>query len=303
VRELDHESNESDSDVELRLESVAVGTDHLAEFGSFSPRKPRSGRRKANAPPQNEPVEKTSGQDERFGAELQNDLVTACKSGDARLLQKCLNSVEEEEDSSSEEAKRDLVNLQFGSNRLSALHLATMEGHRKLVTLLLQTGADPCAKDKAKRPPFALCQDKETRNAYRAFRAANPDLHDYSTSQIPAPPTADEASRQAAKRKAQRDAKREREKAEKERVRQERRDQEEKQRFLALSDREKRALAAERRMMDAVQTDAVVDGAKAKPVVARCFECAADISGKVPFEYGTNRFCSVKCVKAHRQKQ
>lgn len=72
----------------------------------------------------------------------------------------------------------------------------------------------------------------------------------------------------------------------------------EKQSFLALSDREKRALAAERRFLQ--QEPAIVDGARA--VLKRCFECGADITGKVPFEYSNNVFCSVKCVKEHRAK-
>ena len=68
---------------------------------------------------------------------------------------------------------------------------------------------------------------------------------------------------------------------------------EEKQRFLNLSDREKRALAAEKRLL-AQQ--------KELPSVNRCFQCAIDISGKVPFEYLEYRFCTPKCVKEHRLK-
>ena len=54
--------------------------------------------------------------------------------------------------------------------------------------------------------------------------------------------------------------------------------EEEKRRFLALSDREKRALAAERRIL-AASSD---KGAAAEAMVlSRCYECGADISGKV----------------------
>lgn len=52
-----------------------------------------------------------------------------------------------------------------------------------------------------------------------------------------------------------------------------------------------RALAAERRILN-----------QSGSVTARCFLCATDISGKVPFEYLGNRFCTIECLKAHRMK-
>ena len=55
--------------------------------------------------------------------------------------------------------------------------------------------------------------------------------------------------------------------------------EEEKRRFLALSDREKRALAAERRIL-AASSDKGAAAAEAM-VLSRCYECGADISGKV----------------------
>ena len=33
-----------------------------------------------------------------------------------------------------------------------------------------------------------------------------------------------------------------------------------------------------------------------------CFLCGLDITGKTPFEYGDNKFCSTKCVKMHRTR-
>lgn len=52
-----------------------------------------------------------------------------------------------------------------------------------------------------------------------------------------------------------------------------------------------RALAAERRLVN-----------QSGAVISRCFLCAADITGKVPFQYLENNFCSVTCVKAHRMQ-
>jgi len=70
----------------------------------------------------------------------------------------------------------------------------------------------------------------------------------------------------------------------------------EKQRFLALSDREKRALMAERRLLAQCQQEGV-----AKPVLARCQQCALDITGKTPFEYLNFTFCTTRCLTEHRK--
>ena len=67
---------------------------------------------------------------------------------------------------------------------------------------------------------------------------------------------------------------------------------EEKNRFLNLSDREKRALAAEKRLLAQNQE---------LPSAQRCFQCGIDIGGKIPFEYLDYRFCTPKCVKEHRK--
>jgi len=58
-----------------------------------------------------------------------------------------------------------------------------------------------------------------------------------------------------------------------------------------------RALAAEKRILGQL-----VDKGEKRPILARCFDCAADITGKVPFEYNHNIFCSTKCLIAHRKK-
>jgi hypothetical protein len=56
------------------------------------------------------------------------------------------------------------------------------------------------------------------------------------------------------------------------------------------------ALAAERRILSQASNSNV------KPVLSRCFQCAVDITGKVPFEYDVYRFCTVECLKQHRLK-
>lgn len=50
-----------------------------------------------------------------------------------------------------------------------------------------------------------------------------------------------------------------------------------------------RALAAEQRILKQGCT-----------VVSRCFQCGVDMAGQVPFEYNSNHFCSMPCLKEHR---
>ena len=128
----------------------------------------------------------------------------------------------------------------------------------------------------------------------------HPDKYDYKTAQIPAPLSKEleeeKQKKQNEKKKAQRQAKREKEKLVKAEEKQRKAEVEEKERFLNLSDREKRALAAERRLLGS-------DGLGVNSLQRqRCFSCALDITGKTPFQYSENKFCSVGCVKKHRQQ-
>lgn len=102
------------------------------------------------------------------------------------------------------------------------------------------------------------------------------------------------AQKRAEKKKAQKAAKKEKEKEEKEIEKQKKAEEQERERFLKLSDREKRALAAEKRLL--AQNMAL-------PSVPRCFQCGIDISGQIPFEYNEYRFCKPACVKEHRKSK
>jgi len=169
------------------------------------------------------------------------------------------------------------------------LHVAAIGGHLRLVWSLLEHGSDPCNKNKKLQTPYAATSDKETRSTFRRFMGTNPDQFDYNKSQIPGPLTAEMEQEELEKKKSQKRAKRVREKIKKKEFEVKRKEEESRQRFLSLSDREKRALAAEQRL----QQQGVV-------VVVRCFQCGADMGGLVPFEYNANRFCSMPCLKEHR---
>lgn len=132
------------------------------------------------------------------------------------------------------------------------------------------------------------------------FQASNPEQWDYVKAGLPQGPLLTEeeenrqASKKAEKKKAQRAAKKEKEKEVKEVEKLKKKEEEEKQRFLNLSDREKRALAAEKRLLAQGQN---------LPTAQRCYQCGEDISGKIPFEYSDYKFCKPGCVKEHRKNK
>ncbi|VDK56244.1 unnamed protein product [Anisakis simplex] len=115
-----------------------------------------------------------------------------------------------------------------------------------------------------------VSQNRETRQVFSQYRMENVDRYDWNQSQIPelVVMSEEKLAKELEKRRLQRERKRQREKEKKAEQRVERAIQAEKEKFLALSDREKRAIAAERRLAASLQTRLVVvadDG-------NRCFE-------------------------------
>jgi len=208
----------------------------------------------------------------------------------------------------------DVLNQRNGQECNTLLHIAAASKRATIVWKLLELGCDPSLSDTLGRVPYILASDKETRSTFRRFMGTNPNRYDYAKAQIPSPLTEDiekkKLEKLAEKRKQQRQAKKERQALEKARLEQEklkieeqkkldeeqRKIQEEKQRFLQLSDREKRALAAERRILSNLSASGL-----STPVLVRCFLCGLDISGKVPFEYNSFKFCTPTCLQKHRK--
>lgn len=193
----------------------------------------------------------------------------------------------------------DMLNEPIGDNKYSLLHIAAKEGHRKVIRLLMECGANPATRDKFGQTPYNFAKDKESRNEFRKFMGQYPDRYDYKTAQIPSALTNDmelERKQKAAeKKKQQKKAKQERLKERREEDAVKEAEEKEKKRFLALSDREKRALAAEKRLLKNLE-----ETGQNTPVMSRCFQCGSDMTGKVPFEYSDFKFCSPKCLKQHR---
>lgn len=169
-----------------------------------------------------------------------------------------------------------------------------------MVRLLLEAGADPTVQDSRARPPYTVAADKSTRNEFRRFMEKNPDAYDYSKAQVPGPLTPEMEARQAMRKREQKAARRQREEQQRKQREQEEREQEEQRRFAALSDREKRALAAERRLAAQLGVSTPQTPGPATLCAQRCWSCGTSLQGLIPFHYLDFSFCSTRCLRDHR---
>ncbi|KAM4561241.1 tRNA endonuclease ANKZF1 [Fundulus diaphanus] len=240
--------------------------------------------------------------DESVDYALRDALFTACKIGDVGALCSLLQLPQETlqrpettaEDTSS--APLSLLNKPVDPSGFTLLHVAAAAAQKAVVRLLLDAGADPACRDNKSQTPYIVAPDKDTRNVFRKFMGENPDKYDYSKAQVPGPLTAETESKKVEKKKAQRAQRKQREKEQKEEKRKQELEAEEKKRFASLTDREKRALAAEKRLAE----QAAASGVNLSNV-RRCWSCGETLLGKVPFNYLEYSFCTPRCVQAHRK--
>ncbi|KAG5889111.1 hypothetical protein JTB14_003914 [Gonioctena quinquepunctata] len=268
--------------LELETNDLEISFNDLREFDdSLTPeqRKKRTAKKK----PKKSKAKKLKEQEEASKKEIVDLLV----KGDLEKLKQLMR--EHSEKQLEENEKEDFVNKIIDDNSNSLLHLAALNEHADVIKYLLENGADLCLKNKNQQTTYTCTQSKEIREYLKEFAREHPDKFNYNKANIPTNTLSNEEI--AEKKKAQRKLKREKEKEKKKENDIKKKEEAEKDRFLKLSDREKRALAAERRIISQSGT-----------VTKRCFLCAADIAGKVPFEYMKNLFCSIECLKAHRMQ-
>uniref|UniRef100_A0A8C1GYS3 Ankyrin repeat and zinc finger peptidyl tRNA hydrolase 1 n=1 Tax=Cyprinus carpio carpio TaxID=630221 RepID=A0A8C1GYS3_CYPCA len=244
--------------------------------------------------------------DESWEYSLRDALYTACKMGDIQSLRTLLQlpeDQEEEKDGEERNTKENptsrvscLLNKPIDSAGFTLLHVASAAGQKSVIRLLMDEGSDPANKDKKGQTPYGVAAEKDTRNTFRKYMAEHPHKYDYTKAQVPGPLTEETESKKAEKKKAQKAARKQREKEQKEEQFKKQQEEEEKRRFIALSDREKRALAAERRLAEHMATTGVT-----LTTIRRCFQCGESLLGKIPFEYLDYSFCSPRCVQSHRK--
>jgi len=188
----------------------------------------------------------------------------------------------------------------------TVLHVACEHAWDELVALLLSEGANPTLQDMYGLTAYETCKEKSTRNAVRKFAGANPELWEWEKARVP--PLTDEMeetarAKDAEKRKRKKAAQKERKKAQKEEealqaqeeVRRNKANEEERlekeaalertKRILGMSEREKRALAAERRLNPSANT---------------CDNCGKQILTQ-PYEKFSFKYCSSACVVEHKR--
>lgn len=239
------------------------------------------------------------GVEEPWDFGLRDALFTACKVGDVDALRSLLRPLEEAAeylDPSATTSPLTLLNKPVDLSGYTLLHVASAAAQKGAVRLLLDSGSDPACRDDKGQTPYIVAPDKDTRNIFRKFMGENPDRYDYKKAQVPGPLTEEMESKQLEKKKAQNALKKQREKKQREEKRQQELEAEEKRRFTSLSDREKRALAAEKRFAQQVASAAV-----GLSNIKRCWTCGESLLGKIPFQYLDFSFCTPRCVQAHRK--
>ncbi|KAM9484643.1 tRNA endonuclease ANKZF1 isoform 2-T4 [Salvelinus alpinus] len=189
-----------------------------------------------------------------------------------------------------------LLNQPIDSSGFTLLHVASAAGQKGVAKLLMDAGSDPTCKDQTGQTPYIVAPDKDTRNMFRKYMADHPDKYNYSKALVPGPLTAELESKKTEKKKAQKAAKKTREKEQREQRKKLEMEAEEKKKFASLSDREKRAQAAEKRLAEhKASTGGDLSNTR------RCWQCGESLVGKVPFQYLDFSFCTPRCVQEHRK--
>ncbi|XP_076047868.1 tRNA endonuclease ANKZF1-like [Oratosquilla oratoria] len=222
--------------------------------------------------------------------EVRNLLYTACRSGDINTLKAIITYAHDSEGDQfegnlSNEVRESIKACQeaviprsftFGKDELSLLHIAATACQKDIIWYLMENDCDPSIKSNKGELPYMMTTNKQIRNTFRRFMSTYPSKYDYKEAGILSPlceeQEKEQAARKAEKKRVQKKAKREKEK-EKKKIEEERKmELAQRNTFLSMTDREKRALAAERRL--AAQQESQQKAADRSECISqqRCFQ-------------------------------
>ncbi|XP_053149135.1 ankyrin repeat and zinc finger domain-containing protein 1 isoform X2 [Hemicordylus capensis] len=311
------DEEEEEGEGSLELVEMTLSTLELREF-EVAPKWKHKKRKKKPKAPTASCTETSGGIDEPEGSSrreelpkarkyletpvpntpLQDSLFTTCKTGDLRALRHLLGMADGTagiEECNGDTAQQ-LLNAPLDESGWTLLHVAAAAGRSAVVRLLLEAGADPALRDRQEQPPYCVSADRKTRSEFRRFMGEQPEKYDYVRAQVPGPLTAEMEAKQAERRRVNKAQRKQREKEEREARQLLEQEEDEKRRFALLSEREKRALMAERRFAAQLK-----DTSASLTNTRRCWLCGESLLGRIPFHYLDFSFCSTNCLQTHRQ--
>ncbi|CAO2834943.1 unnamed protein product [Amaranthus hypochondriacus] len=141
-----------------------------------------------------------------------------------QLSESCISDANLRKDDKIDEVRVSKGDESFASGNLSDKHSSSDEGDKEVrnttplheaarsdscekVLELLEQGLDPTIKDERGKTPYMLATEKEVRNTFRRFMAANLDKWDWHAAKVPSALTTEMEESQAFKQ-AEKDAKR-----------------------------------------------------------------------------------------------
>lgn len=176
----------------------------------------------------------------------------------------------------------DVLNLPGSLDDLwTALHWASDIGIPEIITKLLMEGSDPTSRDVRGRTPFFLCKSKDSRDAFRRFRATAERQWNWSDAGVPDALTPEMET-----------AQKEKEKEKKKRAKAKKAEQKEQESVEA-------ARAAE--VVATIKSD--VPGAKPRAAAAgNCAQCNTSLFRKAVVNVGDASCCSTDCAAKFKRQ-
>ena len=177
------------------------------------------------------------------------------------------------------------------------LHLAASKGFSPLIFHFLRYGADPTLRDNMGKVPYEKAKDKASRDAFRRFMFAHPNAYDYSNAKITTPLSPEMEDEQQKKRVEKKKNKNSTKKQKKSQTKGKPAHPQEEGagEDPKLTKGEKRALAAEKQFM-------AVKGGEGDSDKKFCAQCTNEMHGSDFFEKSGHFYCSMYCLKKHRQQ-